>query len=186
MKYIKHFTEIINEKRVPRDERIQLYKDENVIVIVPLTHDALIKYANKCQWCINSDRSEWEYYYKGSHCVIIQRRPKTNKIGMTGIETSDEIFLMAKFDNGDSTFEDVCQMLGYDFSDENEMVNYYMTISTDISNFSTNIVYYSPIDSMYDMSDNHLTDFHFKLEDIPNITQDIINTINSYFTKKVN
>ena len=50
--------EKITEARVPRKERVQLYKDENIIVVVPLTHKALQKYAHQCQWCINDDKNE--------------------------------------------------------------------------------------------------------------------------------
>ena len=32
---------ILKEVRVPRSERVELYKDENIIVVVPLTHRAL-------------------------------------------------------------------------------------------------------------------------------------------------
>ncbi len=30
--------EELNEIRVPRDERVELYKDDNIIVVVPLTY----------------------------------------------------------------------------------------------------------------------------------------------------
>ena len=68
-KLIRH---ILKETRVPRSERVELYKDENIIVVVPLTHKALKKYANQCQWCINSDNSEWEDYHKGKHNKFIK------------------------------------------------------------------------------------------------------------------
>ena len=67
---------IVKEVRVPRNERVELYKDNNIIVVVPLTHRALQKYATNCQWCINDDKGEWEDYHKGKHAVIIQRNPK--------------------------------------------------------------------------------------------------------------
>ena len=70
---------ILKEVRVPRSERVELYKDENIIVVVPLTHRALKKYAHQCQWCINDDRGEWEDYHQKKHAVIIQRKPKKNK-----------------------------------------------------------------------------------------------------------
>ena len=57
------------EVRVPRSERIELYRDDNLIIVVPLTHRALLKYANRCQWCINNDISEWEDYHQGLSCV---------------------------------------------------------------------------------------------------------------------
>lgn len=185
MKYIKCFEsfEIINEVRVPREERVQLYKDENIIVVVPLTHRALRKYANSCQWCINDDIDEWEEYHKGLHALIIQRNQKRDNIGITGRPTSEEIFLIAKYDNGESTFDDVCQMLEYDFSDEKEMIDYYVNLTKDINNFETNIVYYSPNSGVYDMGDNNLSNFNLEINDIPNVTPEVIKIMNDYLTK---
>jgi hypothetical protein len=187
MNYIKLFDnfEIINEVRVPREERIQLYKDENIIVVVPLTHRALMKYSNSCQWCINSDKHEWDEYHKGRHVIIIQRKPKPNKIGITGNSTATEIFYIAKWDNNESTFEDVCDMLGYEFRNDRTMYNYYMSISTDIDNFATNIVYYSPFvgGGVYDMEDNFLLNFNLGIHDIPNITENISKMITIELSK---
>ena len=172
--------EELNEGRVPRSERVELYKDENIIVVVPLTHRALQKYAHQCQWCINDDLGEWEDYHKGKHAVIIQRNPKRDKIGISGRETDEEIFLIAKFDNGESTFDDICKMLEYDFLDEEEMKDYYVTISNDINNFSTNIVYYSPEGGVYDMGDNYLWNFNYEITDIPNVTPEVIQIMDDY------
>jgi hypothetical protein len=36
------------EVRVPRNERIELYRDDDLIIVVPLTHRALRKYSNRC------------------------------------------------------------------------------------------------------------------------------------------
>ena len=186
MKYIKCFEnfQVINEVRVPREERVQLYKDENIIVVVPLTHRALRKYSNSCQWCINDDKSEWEDYHQGKHAIIIQRNPKRDKIGITGRETDEEIFLIAKFDNGESTFDDICKMLEYDFLDETEMKDYYVTISNDINNFSTNIVYYSPEGGVYDMGDNYLWNFNYEITNIPNVTPEVIQIMDDYLYEK--
>jgi hypothetical protein len=187
MKYIKCFEnfQVINEVRVPREERVQLYNDDNIIVVVPLTHRALRKYAHKCLWCINDDERDWEDYHQGKHAIIIQRNPKRDKIGITGRETDEEIFLINKFDNDESTFDDICQMLEYDFSDEKEMVDYYVNITKDINNFSTNIVYYSPESGVYDMGDNNLSNFNLGITDIPNVTPEVIKIIDDYIYKKV-
>ena len=159
---------------------MELYKDANIIVVVPLSHRALQKYAHKCQWCINDDKSEWEDYHQGKHAIIIQRNPKRDKIGISGRETDEEIFLIAKFDNGESTFDDICKMLEYDFLDEEEMKDYYVTISNDINNFSTNIVYYSPEGGVYDMGDNYLWNFNYEITDIPNVTPEVIQIMDDY------
>jgi hypothetical protein len=176
----KVLQEELNEVRVPRSERVELYKDNNIIVVVPLTHRALQKYAHQCQWCINDDIYEWEDYHKGKHAVIIQRNPKKPKIGITGNPTASEIFLLAKWDNNQSSFEDVCQMLDYEFRNDRTMSDYYVTISNDMNNFATNIVYYSPETGIYDQEDNFLWNFNIEINDIPNVKPKVIELMDDY------
>jgi hypothetical protein len=176
--------EELNEVRVPRSERVELYKDDNIIVVVPLTHRALQKYAHRCQWCINDDKGEWEDYHKGKHAVIIQRNPKKPKIGITGNPTASEIFLLAKWDNNQSSFEDVCQMLDYEFRNDRTMSDYYVTISNDINNFATNIVYYSPETGIYDQEDNFLWNFNIEINDIPNVKPKVIEIMDDYLQEE--
>jgi len=180
----KVLKEELNEVRVPRSERVELYKDDNIIVVVPLTHRALQKYAHQCQWCINDDIHEWEDYHKGKHAVIIQRNPKKPKIGITGNPTASEIFLLAKWDNNQSSFEDVCQMLDYEFRNDRTMSDYYVTISNDINNFATNIVYYSPETGIYDQEDNFLWNFNIEINDIPNVKPKVIEIMDDYLTEE--
>ena len=170
------------EVRVPREERIELYRDENVIIVVPLTHRALRKYANRCQWCINNDISEWEDYHQGLSCVIIQRNPQKIKIGITGNPTASEIFILRQFETENSTFEDVNQMLEYDFENEEILENYYDDLISDFSNFATNIVYYGGIsESMsFDMEDNLIQNFGYGISDVPNMTPEIIKIMDDY------
>ena len=175
---------VLKEVRVPRSERVELYKDDNIIVVVPLTHRALKKYAHECQWCINSDLDEWEDYHKGKHAVIIQRNPKKPKIGITGNPTASEIFLLAKWDNNQSSFEDVCQMLDYEFRNDRTMSDYYVTISNDINNFATNIVYYSPETGIYDQEDNFLWNFNIEINDIPNVKPKVIEIMDDYLQEE--
>jgi len=174
--------EIITETRVKKSDRVQLYKDENIIVVVPLTHIALRKYANSCQWCINDDKDEWEDYHKGKHAVIIQRNPKKVKIGITGNPIPSEIFFIDKWDNGNSTFQDICGILGYEFKDEDNMKDYYLNLTNNINNFGTNIVYYSPENGIYDMEDNFLWNFNYEISDIPNVTPEVIKIMNDYLS----
>lgn len=178
----KVLKEELSETRVPRDERVELYKDENIIVIVPLTHRALQKYATFCQWCINDDRSEWEDYHQGKHAVIIQRKPKRLKIGITGNPTASEILILERWNRGPYSFEDACGILNYQFKDRKEMRDYYLQIANDINNFATNIVYYSPEIGIYDMEDNFLWDFDIKINDIPNVTPKVIEIMDNYLT----
>jgi hypothetical protein len=176
---------VLRETSVPKSERVQLYKDENIIVVVPLTHSALQKYAQKCQWCINNDRGEWESYHQGVSAVIIQRKPKINVIGITGNPTASEIYFMSRWDNGNWDIENVEEALNYQFKSERSVSNYYMSISTDINNFATNIVYYSPEHGVYDMEDNLIGDYHFNISDIPNVTNEVINIMDDYLKKQL-
>lgn len=177
---MKSIMGILTEVRVPRKDRVQLYKDENIIVVVPLTHNALRKYANSCQWCINDDLDEWEDYHKGKHAVIIQRNPKKVKTGMTGNPTPSEIFFIEKWVANDSTFQDICDILGYQFKDEDNMKDYYLNLINDINNFGTNIVYYSPTNGIYDMEDNFLWGFNYEISDIPYVTPEVVTIMNNY------
>lgn len=175
---------ILSEVRVPRDERVELYRDDNIIVVVPLTHRALQKYAHKCQWCINDDKTDWEDYHQGQHAVIIQRNPKKLKMGITGNPTASEILIMSRWDEGGYKFRDVCEILGYEFKDEKDMGDYYVKISDDINNFATNIVYYSPENGLYDMEDNSLWSFNIEINDIPNVTSEVIKIMDDYLKNK--
>jgi hypothetical protein len=175
----KILKEELNEVRVPREERVELYKDDNIIVVVPLTHRALQKYASFCQWCINDDKSEWEGYHKGKHAVIIQRKPKKEKIGITGQPTASEILMYERWGQG-YTFNDIEDILGYEFESEERADKYLSSLTKDVDNFSTNIVYYSPENGIYDMEDNPLWDFNFEISDIPNVTPEVIKIMNDY------
>ena len=183
VRVIKDKKEKLNEVRVPRSERVELYKDDNIIVVVPLTHRALQKYATNCQWCINDDLTDWEEYHKGRHAVIIQRKPKKSKKGITGMETYGEIFILSRLDEGLWDWKTAIDILGYDFGGSKERaLDYYVNISNDINNFATNIVYYSPENGIYDMEDNFLWNFDIEINDIPNVTPKVIEMMDDYLT----
>ena len=177
---------ILKEVRVPRSERVELYKDDNIIVVVPLTHRALQKYAHRCQWCINDDIGEWEDYHKGKHAVIIQRNPKKPKIGITGNPVASELFLLDKLEQNQYDLESIKNILGYQFKDRNEMVEYFQTIGNDISDFATNIVYYSPINGLFDQEDNYMWSYNMEISQIPNVTLEVIKIIDDYLSRSKN
>lgn len=175
---------ILSEVRVPENEKVQLYKDENIIVVVPLTHRALRKYAHQCQWCINDDLSEWEDYHKGLHAIIIQRKPKKVRIGISDQPTASEIFMFEKLGEGGYTFNDVQNILGYEFENKNKGLKYLSSLVNDIDNFATNITYYSPTNgSIYDMEDNSMSNYGFEISDIPNVTNEVIDIMDDYLTE---
>jgi hypothetical protein len=171
---------ILKEARVPKDEKVQLYKDDNIIVVVPLTHRALQKYASFCQWCINDDKSEWEDQHKGQHVVIIQRNPKKSKKGITGIETEGEILILSRLDAGYWAFKDANEVLNNTFDSKEKALDYFDDITNDINNFGTNIVYYSPENGIYDMEDNYLWNYGIEIKDIPNVTPKVIEIMDDY------
>lgn len=175
---------ILTEVRVPENEKVQLYKDDNIIVVVPLTHRALQKYAHRCQWCINDDRGEWEDYHKGLHAIIIQRKPKKEKIGITGNPTATEMFMYEKLGEGGYNFNDVQGILGYDFGNKNKAIKYLSSLVNDIDNFATNITYYSPTNGIYDMEDNFLWNYNFEISDIPNVTDEVIDIMDDYLIEE--
>ena len=177
---------ILKEVRVPRSERVELYKDDNIIVVVPLTHRALQKYANRCQWCINDDIGEWEDYHKGKHAVIIQRNPKKPKIGITGNPVASELFLLDKLEQNQYDLESIKNILGYQFKDRNEMMEYFQTIGNDISDFATNIVYYSPINGLFDQEDNYMWSYNMEISQIPNVTLEVIKIMDDYLSRSKN
>lgn len=172
------------EIKINKNERIELYRDENIVVIIPLTHLALQKYAHRCQWCINSDRFEWEDYHKGRHSMIIQRKPKKLKMGVTGMPTASEILVISRWGDGGYKFNDVCEILGYDFKDEIELSDYEVGITNNIDNFATNIVYYSQENGLYDMEDNYLWNYGYEITDVPNITPKLKELIDNYLLEK--
>jgi hypothetical protein len=175
---------VISEVRVPRGERVELYKDDNIIVVVPLTHRALQKYASYCQWCINDDLYEWEDYHKGRHAVIIQRNPKKIKVGITGNPVASELFLLDSLEQNFYDVSSVQHILDYQFKDRDEMLEYFQEIGNDVSDFATNIVYYSPINGLFDMEDNHMLSYGLDISDIPNVTPEVIKIMDDYLMKE--
>jgi hypothetical protein len=177
---IKEEQNILFEVRVPRDERIELYRDEEVVVVVPLTHRALRKYATYCQWCIIRDTYEWEQHHQGTSIVIAQRHPKPNRKGITGNPTFYEIYSLHRLRNEYDDLEYVNEVLNYNFGSENEALEYYKKLITDVDNFGMNTVYYGNEKDIYDSGDNYLRSFGYNISDIPNMTPEIINIMNDY------
>lgn len=181
MRYLKRYDDMINEGRVKRSERLDVFRNDDIIVVMPLTHTALRKYANKCQWCINDDIYEWEDYHKGKHVLIIQRKPKGTKKGVTGKSTAEEIYVLNRWDSGNWDIDAVEQTLKYQFRNETSMERYLLELTSDASNFATDIVYYSPESgSVYDMDDNNLADCNKDIYDVPNMSVVIVDIINDF------
>jgi hypothetical protein len=168
------------EVRVPRDERIELYRNEDIVVVIPLTHRALRKYATYCQWCIIRDVYEWEQHHQGTSMVITQRHPKPLKKGITGNPTFYEIYSLHRLRNNYDDLEYVNDVLNYNFDSEDEALEYYEELIKDINNFGMNTIYYGNDKDIYDSGDNYLRSFGYGINDVPNMTPEIISIMDDF------
>ena len=160
-------------------EKKELYRDVNIVIIAPLTHNALTKYAMNCQWCINDDQYEFDEYHKGSMILVIQRKPIESKIGITGRTTSEELFHFRKLLDGDANWDYTLEMIKHNFKTIEQLKTYYDKLRLDISNFRLTVTYYNiETNYIYDMGDNFMFDYHLK--DIPNITPEAMSEIAEY------
>jgi hypothetical protein len=179
MKFLitKQQLNLLIETKVPKSQRVEIYRDNNIVVIIPLTHSALQKYATGCSWCINNDKSEWEDYHQGKSCIIIQRNKIEDRIGITKNTTAEEIFQINKWINGALSFDKLKDTLSYDFESEFATKKYFSILTKNINNFSLNKLYFSSEYGLYDMEDNHLSIFGYELTDVPNVSLNISNKI---------
>ena len=180
MKYINTYK--IFESRVSRNERIELYRDDKIVVVVPLTQKALQKYATGCSWCINSDVREWEDYHEGKSILIIQRNRINNEIGITGNTKSEELYWLTKLYKNESSWSDIIDEIDYDKKLDNNWRDYYKKLSSDINNFDISVVFYNGI-NLFDCGNNELSEFNKTIHDIPNLNNDIINIIDQFLKR---
>jgi hypothetical protein len=171
---------LLQEVRVPREERIELFRNEDVVVVIPLTHRALRKYATYCQWCIIRDVYEWEQHHQGTSMVITQRHPKPLKKGITGNPTFYEIYSLHRLRNNYDDLEYVNDVLNYNFDSDDEAIEYYEELIKDINNFGMNTIYYGNDKDIYDSGDNYLRSFGYGINDVPNMTPEIINIMDDF------
>lgn len=74
----------LNEVRVKSQDRVKLYQDDNLLVVVPLTHTASCKYGANTKWCtaVPSNSSHYEEYTKEGvliYFIITSPYKDTNK-----------------------------------------------------------------------------------------------------------
>lgn len=166
------------ESRVERSDRVELYRDENIVVVIPLSHAALKKYATNCSWCINSDREEWKEYFEGVSVLIIQRHKKLPSI------PENEIFFLTKLENGRSSFDDLKDFDLY-YNSKEEALERFKYLTSNINNFDLSVALFIPDDhyTIWDSNDNEITQFGYSLSDIPNVNQNIIDIIKTNYQK---
>lgn len=77
---INEFKKIF-ESTVKKSDKIDIYRDNDYIVVRPLTHKAACKYGSYSSWCIStpSDSSTWDSSPTAIVIFIIQRNYKITK-----------------------------------------------------------------------------------------------------------
>lgn len=110
--------------------------------------------------------------------VIIQRHPKPLKKGITGNPTFYEIYSLHRLNNE-------YDVLDYNFESEDVALEYYQELIKDIDNFGMNTIYYGNDGDIYDSGDNYLRSFGYGLNDIPNITPEIINIMDNFLKSNI-
>lgn len=163
MKYIKSFEKFIMEGKVSKNEKIDIYRDNNYIVVEPLTHKASCKYGAFSKWCISVPNTSY-IFDEGSpnHIIFIIQKNFTP----TNIENIQKfLFLKEKYDDGEDLTEDEMDikaeleydMTGYDFSKICIIQN--KDKSVDIWDFNNNLINENHYRTIYDLPiDNKVLD----------------------------
>jgi hypothetical protein len=58
MKHINNFNTFLNEGRVKKDEKIDIYRDKDFIVVAPISFQASCKYGAYSKWCISAPSND--------------------------------------------------------------------------------------------------------------------------------
>ena len=81
MKLVNIITDIIREGSVKSEERVKLYEDDRLLVVVPLSHKASCKYGANTPWCVAtpSNTEHYQYYQEnGIFVFFIIKSPYPN------------------------------------------------------------------------------------------------------------
>ena len=72
---------LLKEKSVKKSDRIDIYRDNNYIVVRPLTHEASCKYGAYTGWCTSVPVAKyiWDEYPDNILIIIIQRNYKKSE-----------------------------------------------------------------------------------------------------------
>lgn len=71
MKLVNIITDIIREGSVKSEERVKLYEDDRLLVVVPLSHKASCKYGAHTPWCVATPSNTEHYQYYRNNGVFI-------------------------------------------------------------------------------------------------------------------
>ena len=76
--------------------------------------------------------------------------------------------------------EYVNDVLDYNFESEKIALEYYEKLIKDINNFGLNVVYYGNDNDIYDSGDNYLRSFGYNINNVPNMSPEIIKIMDDY------
>ena len=77
------------------------------------------------------------------------------------------------------------RILNYNFESEEIALEYYDKLIEDIDNFGLNSVYYGNDKDIYDSGDNYLRSFGYGINDIPNMTPEIMGVMDDYLRQNM-
>jgi hypothetical protein len=184
MKHLKLFENFINEGRVKKDEKIDIYRDDRYIIVEPLTHRASCKYGAYTNWCTStpSDDFGWNTGVDANlrKIIIIDKKFEENTEKVNTL--SDIVW---KVENGELDLEDY----------ENEEVELLRDILMekeyyDLSKIALTVNEDNEIVQVWDARNTELTQFIDELGlslygdamDIIDLSSNAYNAINEYLS----
>lgn len=164
---INNLEDLVIEKRVERSDREELYRDDDFIVVRPLTHEASRKYGCDTNWCTSVEReSFWEEHTKNGIVIyVINRHKKPKPLS----ERNQKIREFQKLYNEDE----------WDYLSKEEKIKKFL-------DFSRVAVSYSPDDYGFAIHDAHNFDLNnfdiYDINELP-IPKNITKLIDDYIYK---
>jgi hypothetical protein len=128
---LKSFNYFINEKKVAREERIEILRDSKYIVVAPLSETASCKYGAYTHWCTSNPHSgAWldDYVNGENQNKLIYIIQVGYKLTPENQEKSEEYYYLSKkiedqdFDEGDN--EEELQKKYYELSDDTDSLDF--------------------------------------------------------------
>lgn len=175
---------VLNENRVSRSERVEIYRDEKYIVVAPLTERASCKYGADTNWCTSALSSG--AFSSMAGVINTQSNPKLVYVIRIGYQMSEKntlqseefYYLFKKFENED-------------FDDESEEEieklrdRYYdMVADEDSLDLSKIAIEYNPQHSSYNIwSANNInisdSPWYYGIDNLP-IDDNVITAIKNF------
>lgn len=164
------------EKSVKKEDRVDIYRDNDYIVVRPLTHEASCKYGNNSGsgsgWCISvpSDSSAWDSSPDAIVIFIIQRNYKITKERQKSVDELVELNVLIQ--SGDAS------------EDDEEKYNFLLLggEAFDLSKIALTCNPESHKITIWDMNNIDITEAYFYgYKDLP-ISDSVIDAIDNYLS----